>query len=242
MSATEITVLMPMGGLGQRFVDAGYATPKPMIDVEGAPMFIRALESFPSDWKIRHVFVIRQDQESAFGLTDLIRRACPDARIAVLDHDTCGAVETCLIAKDLISPDQPIVIADCDTRFHSTAYREEVESDAFDGVLVGFESTDARYSYAELDEAGVVVRTAEKVPISSHALLGGYYFRSGGLFLSLAERFVSAGLGGSLKEFYVSHLYNLLLQEGGRVGFAAADWFDIWGTPEELAVYLGSKR
>lgn len=238
MDSLEITILMPMGGLGQRFVDAGYSTPKPMIDVEGKPMFIRALESFPSSWNTKHVFVLREDQEEAYGLSSLIQDACPGAQVAVLDHNTRGAVETCLVAKELVSSDLPVIIADCDTRFRSKAYVDEIESQVFDGVLAGFDSTDARYSYAEVVELNRVVRTAEKVPISTHALLGGYYFRSGELLFDLASRFVSEGLKDGLKEFYVSHLYNLLLQDGGCVGFAETDHFDIWGTPEELSQYL----
>lgn len=238
MDTLDITILMPMGGLGKRFVDAGYATPKPMITINGKPMFLRALESFPSSWKVRNVFVIRQDQEDSYGLSRLIDSACPNAQIAILTDNTRGTVETCLLAEDLIDFNLPVIIADCDTRFQSRAYIEAIESQSYDGVLAGFESSDARYSFAEVTDNGEVLKTAEKVPISTHALLGGYYFRSGELFLNLAKHFVSNDLGEGLKEFYVSHLYNMLLHDGGHVGFAEAEHFDIWGTPEELMKYL----
>ena len=42
---TTLQVLMPMGGLGQRFRDVGVFTPKPLIEVGGIPMFKRALRS-----------------------------------------------------------------------------------------------------------------------------------------------------------------------------------------------------
>ena len=35
-----------MAGEGQRFKDAGYTMPKPLIDVDGLPMVIRAAKKF----------------------------------------------------------------------------------------------------------------------------------------------------------------------------------------------------
>jgi CTP:phosphocholine cytidylyltransferase-like protein len=36
---------MPVGGLGERFTRARFSTPKPLIVVDGAPMFKRARAS-----------------------------------------------------------------------------------------------------------------------------------------------------------------------------------------------------
>ena len=238
----DVTILMPMGGLGKRFQDEGYTTPKPMIDVDGMPMFLRALESFPTNWNIDHAFVIRKEQEELYNLRSLIENVCPKGKVAILDHNTRGPTETCFAAESLIDPNKPIIIADCDIRFHSQEYVSFIESESFDGVLVGFDSTDPRYSYAELDSTGRVLRTAEKNPISNHALLGGYYFSSANLFFQLAHRFVDSELPAHLKEYFLSHLYNLLLSQGGTIAFANTDYFDCWGTPEELIAYQRAAR
>lgn len=233
---------MPMGGLGSRFADAGYTTPKPLIEVDGKPMFMRAMESFPADWDIDHVFVVRTDQDERYGLANMIREACPGAKIALLDHNTGGAVETCLVARNLIDTDIPLIVADCDIRFRSAEYRDLAEGMGLDGILASFESSDARYSYAEVDGNGLVTRTAEKVPISRHALLGGYWFKSGGWFLSLADRFLGDGRPDGLAEYYLSHLFNIALSEGAHIGLAAVDSYDIWGTPEELRAYEAKSK
>lgn len=237
----KLTVLMPMGGLGKRFKDAGYTTPKPLIDIDGMPMFLRALESFPLSWEIEYIFIIRADQDRQYKLGEIIKDRCVNASIVVLESDTRGAVQTCLAAKKIIDTELPIIIMDCDIRFTSKQYITEVEKKALDGLLVGFSSHDSRYSYAEIDADSRVIRTAEKVPISNHALLGGYWFKSGRNFISLADRFTSAPLPNGLKEYYLSHLFNMLLEEGCSVGFAEADSFDIWGTPEELIAYKARK-
>lgn len=242
MDKTALQVLMPMGGLGSRFAKEGYSTPKPMIEVDGKPMFMRALDSFAGISNIRHIFVIRKEHDEAYDLANRIRKELPDAKIALLDHDTGGAVESCLIAKDYIDDSIPITIADCDIYFKSRSYFDKVatarDTGKPDGMLLTFPSDDPRYSYVELDEAGKAVRTAEKVVISNHAILGGYFFRSGALFKELAEEFVDQGLPEGLKEYFMSHLFNMLLEREGVIEIADIDTMHIFGTPEELNAYL----
>lgn len=242
MATKALQVLMPMGGLGSRFAKEGYTTPKLMIEVDGKPMFMRALESFKAVADVQHIFVIRQEHEAAYGLSNEIHKFLPDAKIALLDHDTAGAVETCIIAKDLIDDDLPITVADCDIYFESERYFDKVSNSKCDALLLTFPSDDARYSYVELDEAGKVLRTAEKVVISSHALLGGYFFRTGKLLKTLAEQFMSNELPEGLKEYFMSHLFNLLLERGGVVETADIDVMHIFGTPEELNTYLNRNQ
>lgn len=241
--ANTLQVLMPMGGLGSRFTKEGYTIPKPLIEVDGKPMFMRALDSFKEVNNIQHIFVIREEHDEKYDLANQIKKQLPHAKIAVLDHDTGGAVETCLIAKDFINDDEPITIADCDIYFESSVYFAKIsassknESDV-DAMLLTFPSDDARYSYVELDSAGKAIRTAEKVVISNNAILGGYFFRSGKLFKDTAEEFLSNGLPNGLKEYYMSHLFNILLKKDYHISIANIDVMHIFGTPEELNAYL----
>ena len=39
--------IMPMAGEGLRFTNAGYKKPKPLIDINGKPMFIRSAQCMP---------------------------------------------------------------------------------------------------------------------------------------------------------------------------------------------------
>ena len=237
-----LQILMPMGGLGQRFRDEGYDTPKPLIDVEGMAMFQRALAAYDDySGEKRHLFVIRKDTDDEYGLADQIRALLPEAKINILDHNTGGAVETCLIAEDLIDPELPLVIMDCDITFDAPHYfekmREAVEDDAYDGLLLSFDSNDPRYSFAEVNDDGVVTRTAEKVAISTNALMGAYFFTKASTFLDAAHELVDRQLDETMKEYFVSLIYNILIDTGRRVGLAKGS-FTSFGTPEELQRYL----
>lgn len=234
----KLQVLMPMGGLGSRFADAGYTIPKPLIEVDGKEMFLRALDSFKPVEDIDYLFVIRKDHDEKYDLKNSIQTLLPTAKIFILDHDTQGAVETCLLAESAIDNSTPIAIADCDIYFESQQYFEKVGDEAVDAMLLTFPSDDARYSYAQLDEAGNVIKTAEKIVISNNAILGGYYFKSGELFKEVAHQFVDEPLPEGLKEYYMSHLFNLLLEKDKKIAIAPIDVKHIFGTPEELNQYL----
>lgn len=237
-----LQVLMPMGGLGQRFRDAGIDTPKPLIDVNGMPMFKKALASYDSyPGEKRHIFVIRKDTDDEYGLANQIKEILPDAKIKILDHNTRGAVETCLVAEEFIDPDLPLVIMDCDIAFDAGNYfeltQEAIQNNNYDGLLLSFDSDKPRYSYAEVDERGMVIRTAEKVVISNNALMGAYFFTHAKSFLDAAHQLMSNEISESMKEYYVSLIYNILIENNRRIGLAKGTFY-CFGTPEELADYL----
>lgn len=237
-----LQILMPMGGLGQRFRDAGIDTPKPLIDVNGTPMFKKALASYDSyPGEKQHIFVIRKDTNDEYGLADQITEILPDSKIKILDHNTRGAVETCMVAEDLIDPNLPLVIMDCDIAFDAGNYfeliQESIDNDTYDGLLLSFDSDKPRYSYAEIDSNNTVVRTAEKIVISNNALMGAYFFTKGDNFLGAARELMSSDISDDMKEYYVSLIYNILIEKQRKIGLAKGKFY-CFGTPEELTQYL----
>lgn len=239
----QVQILIPMGGLGQRFRNEGYATPKPLIEVNGTRMFLRALHSFDAlDCKKTYHFVVRKDAEEEYRLASSIKEILPEAKVTILDHNTKGAAQTALIAQDMIDPDNPLIIMDCDFEFKSAQYFEFVrailENKIYDGVLLSFSSNDPRYSYAKLDEEGFVSETAEKVVISNNALAGAYCFASGKLFITYANKLIAGGLSDIRKEYYISYVYSEMLNDDLKVKLAGIDIFHSFGTPAELKEYL----
>lgn len=232
-----------MAGEGSRFRNAGWTTPKPLIELDGKPLFVRAIESVKVDGApMKYSLIVRQEHIDEYGIDKGIREILPDAMIYSVEKTTRGAVETCLIAEAGIADDDAVVVMDCDLEFRSAAYKHIIEDtlkneDAAGGALVSFDSDEPKYSYAELDENGNVVRTAEKEVISNHALCGAYFFASGKEFKEVAHRLLNEPV--MLKpEFYVSLLYNYLLAKGDTVKLAAMEDYRSYGTPEELKRYL----
>lgn len=232
-----------MAGEGSRFRNAGWTTPKPLIELKGKPLFVRAIESVKVDGApMKYSLIVRKEHIDEYGIDSGIHEILPDAMVYSVEKTTRGAVETCLIAENGIDDDDAVVVMDCDLEFRSEAYKRIIEdsllnSNAQGGALVSFESQEPKYSYAELNADGNVLRTAEKEVISNHALCGAYFFASGKEFKEVAHRLLDEPV--MLKpEFYVSLLYNYLLAKGDMVKLAPMEDYRSYGTPEELKKWL----
>lgn len=237
----NLHIVMPMAGEGSRFAKAGWTTPKPLIELRGIPLFQRAIGSVAIDGvEMKYSFIVRQEHIDNQHIDRLIKDILPSARVFSVLKTTRGAVETCLVAEPAIDDEDAVVVMDCDLEFRSRRYNELVAAalavpadEADGGALVSFESDNPRYSYAQVDDEGRVLRTAEKEPISSHALCGAYFFGSGKVFKRIAHQLLDDGTHGK-PEFYVSLLYNYLLAEGKVVRLATMEEYYSYGTPEEL--------
>ena len=241
----KLHIIMPMAGEGSRFKQVGIDTPKPLIKANGIPFFIRALSSIKdslclSDMKVTCIIQSKHDADKR--LSEGIKSELPSANIVVLPKLTRGAVETCLAAQPFMDEDDAILIMDCDLEWHCYNYTNKIkdllkeESSDIGGMLLSFNSDKPRYSYAFVED-GIVKRTAEKNVISNNALVGAYYFNTTDDFISAADKLFSENKLLEIKEYYVSLLYNYLIQAKRTVILYSVDSLDSFGTPEELYEY-----
>ena len=82
------SMLMPMAGLGKRFSEAGYATPKPLIPVSGLPMAVQATRDLPAAPATR--FVLRRDLPERETVEAELARSVPGGSVRALDGLTDG--------------------------------------------------------------------------------------------------------------------------------------------------------
>ena len=238
-------IVMPMAGEGSRFKKEGWTVPKPLISLHGQPLFKHAISSVSaSDIDLKYSFVVRQEHIDEYKIDEKIRSYLPNANIFAVLNTTRGAVETCLMAENAIEDSDAVIVMDCDLEFRSQSFmqiiREMLNQEVFEsqgGALVSFDSCDSRYSYAELNDDGFVIRTAEKEVISNHALCGAYFFSSGKKFKQVAHRLLDEP-EFKKPEFYVSLLFNYLLADGETVRLAKMEEYYSYGTPEELQKYI----
>ena len=245
MTLRQLHIIMPMAGEGSRFLKEGWTTPKPLIPLHGIPLFKRAIGSVHADGiQMKYSFIVRQNHIDEYGIDKGIQSFLPEAKIFSVQQTTRGAVETCLMAESAIDDNDAVVVMDCDLEFRSKRFIELIKAElatfgenAEGGALVSFESESPKYSYAEIDENNVVLRTAEKEVISNHALCGAYFFSSGRRFKEVAHQLMNEQ-NFAKPEYYVSLLYNYLIAAGEKVYLAPMEEYYSYGTPEELKRYL----
>jgi RpiB/LacA/LacB family sugar-phosphate isomerase len=225
-------LLVPIAGKGQRFVDDGFHMPKPLIMVDDKHIIDWSFLSINKD-EYDMVFVVRKEHVYNFGMDTILRNKFgEDIKIVETDKITSGTVASCLLAKDLINNKQQLVIYTLDVHFQSKFSIEDVDKDS-NGFILTFKANNPAYSYAELDEDGLVLRTAEKKVISENAAVGIYYFKEGSTFVKYAEEMIDKNLRTN-NEFYVCPLYNLMIENGLKVRTKQVEKMYLMGTPNEL--------
>jgi HAD superfamily hydrolase (TIGR01509 family) len=233
----KMNVLIPMAGAGSRFAAAGYTFPKPLIDVNGKPMIQMVVENLNID--ANFVFVVQKEHRERYNLDTLLNLIAPNCKVVEVDGLTDGAACTALLAKEYIDSDAPLFFANSDqfVEWDSNEFFYKMNETDADGGIVTFKATHPKWSFAKIDDNGIVTEVAEKNPISDLATVGFYYWKHGSDFVKYAEQMITNNVRVN-GEFYVCPVFNQAI-DGGKV-IRTFDVPKMWGTgtPEDLKYYL----
>ena len=238
-------ILITMGGAGSRFSAAGYDRPKPFIEFHGQTMIENVVENLGLD--NQYTFVTQRSHYEEYRLVyERVRNKVQKLHVAVLDGMTRGAAESCLHAKELLDPEMPLMIANCDQmlEWNPVVFKAWLFDTKIDGAIMTFESQSPKNSFARLNEDGYVVETAEKKVISPYATNGIYVWKRAEDFISAAEELISRDLRTN-NEFYVAPCFNINIERGQKIRIYPINGHWPIGTPQDLTIYLdhfGGKR
>lgn len=240
----SINIVIPMAGQGSRFAKAGYKKPKPFIDVLGRPMIAHVLENLSMP-NARFILLARAEHyEEEPETIKWIKNNYP-AQFVLIDKLTEGAACTVLHAHRLINNETPLLIANSDqlVDMEIAHYLEDSRHRGLDGSVLCFEDNHPKWSYAKLDDKGLISEIREKQVISPHATVGIYYFERGRDFVENAlDMFVRNERVNN--EFYVAPVYNYAIKQGKKFGIYSIDKSQMHGigTPEDLDGYLAWRK
>jgi NDP-sugar pyrophosphorylase family protein len=232
--------IIPMAGLGNRFVQSGYELPKMLLEAHGRTLLEWSLSSLPLHLATTVVFIGLKAHETEFSLSSRIKDLYPNlnSSFIFLDQVTRGQAETVYISLSDCNSRLPLVIFNIDTYFESSTLEQKLISADNDGVLGSFESIENRFSFARLDKNGqYVTEVKEKEVISSNALTGLYTFVNVGDFRETYEYHEKYDLT-TKGEFYIAPMYNYLIQAGKEYVLDKAEKHVILGTPGEYEQFL----
>lgn len=233
----NLNVLIPMAGAGSRFEQAGYTFPKPLIDVKGRPMIQVVTDNL--NIKANYIYVVQKEHRKKYNLDTLLDLITPGCKIVEVDGVTEGAACTALLAKKHIDNNNPLFFANSDqfVEWDSNEFMYKMNETEADGGIVTFKATHPKWSFAKVDENGLVTEVAEKNPISDLATVGFYYWKNGSDFVKYAEEMIEKDIRVN-NEFYVCPVFNQAIQDGKQI--RTFDIKGMWGlgTPEDLNNYL----
>ena len=229
-------ILVPMAGLGSRFIKEGFKVPKQLINIKDKHLIDISLDCLDYEG-CNLIFVVRDETVYNFHMDELLRKKFgDDIKVVILDKLTDGSVCSCLFAEEYIDNDAPLIIHTLDIEFEPKFDSHLMNKLNGDGLLLTFKSNSSNYSYAKVDKNGFVTETAEKKAISNNACVGIYGFKKGSDFCKYAREMIERDLR-TKNEFYISPLYNLLIEDGKKILTEPVDKMHVFGTPDEFHFY-----
>jgi len=237
-----------MSGFGERFRQAGYGLPKPLIEIDGKPMIGHVVDLFPGETDF--LFICNQEHldEPAYRMREVLAHCCPTGRVVGIAPHKLGPVHAVLQAAPFVDAERPVVVNYCDFScyWNWADFKRFVAESGCDGAVPAYRGFHPHSlgstNYAYLKERdGWVQDIREKQPFTDrrmdeYASSGTYYFASGRSMLGACEAAQAQGLSVN-GEFYVSLAYKPMLAESQRVAVYELQHFMQWGAPEDLAEY-----
>ena len=240
--------IIPLAGAGQRFIEQGYTTPKPLIDINGKPMVVRAAESLPAAdlW----IFVCRREHIEEFAIDQKLASFFSPCDIVIAEKLTEGQASTCLLAATKLKDDDLVTVGACDNamRWQSQAYNQLATAGDVDFIVWTFRGNAAvlkdpgMYGWVKVNAGGAVESVSVKKPISlnpinDHAVVGAFTFRTAKMFRESIAAMIQAE-GRINGEFYLDNAVNFALAMGLNGRVLNVEEYFCWGTPDELNKYL----
>jgi capsule biosynthesis phosphatase len=236
-----MNIIIPIGGIGQRFKDEGYDTPKPLISVLGKPMIYKVIDNLKIE-STDKIHIVYHNHLKEFNFETLVKFWFPNKNISFisLDYLTKGASETVLKGLETFTPDElkeNVLILDCDT-FYNEDIISKYKSCDNKNVVFYFNDTTSEpiFSYITLKN-NIVTDIKEKNKISDNANTGAYGFESG----EILKKYCSSVLNLD-KEPYISYIYNQMIVDGSTIQGSEIKDFHCVGTPLQLKVYCNQNK
>lgn len=239
---SEIEIVIPMAGLGQRFSIAGFTKPKPLIDVIDKPMIQWVVENIkPKNYRAHFTFICNEEHLKNLQVENLLNSIAPGCTIISARGVTEGAACTVLLATEQLNHARPLLLANSDQWVNVSidAFLDDAFKKQADGSIMTFTSNEKKWSYAKLNTENRVVEVAEKRAISNHATVGIYFFKHANDFVKAAEDMIRKDIRTN-GEFYVCPVYNELvaLQKDIKIYEIPVTSMHGLGTPEDLSAFL----
>ena len=208
----DIQLVIPMAGEGKRFVERGYAIPKPLLPVAGRPMFELVVRNLVTSDVGSVVVACRGEWDIRIQADRLSEELAIPVSIVEVHGTTDGPAGTVELAAPHLRMNEPVVVANSDQFVQGdlAAFYASI-GQTYPGVVLAMEDDDPKWSYVRVNDEGLAEEIREKVLISHLATVGIYGFASAELMLQ-AFADMRAREDTTNGEYYVAPAYRYLFE------------------------------
>ena len=89
-------IIIPMSGIGERFIKAKYKLPKPLIKVAGKPIIAHVIDLFPGETEFLFICNEEHLKNKYYKMKETILKYCPTGKIFPIKPHKKGPVHAIL--------------------------------------------------------------------------------------------------------------------------------------------------
>ena len=240
--------IIPMAGRGQRFIDEGYETPKPLIQVSGRKMFIQAINLLPQ--VKNYSFTLRKDFRK--NNLNTIKNKNKLVFFNHLMKDTNGQATSAKLALDRIYKSnknnlEPLIIGACD---HGAIFCHEklnklITNSDVDIIVWGKRRHAKSITNPEMfgwikEKQNKILEVSVKKPFSNPKndpiIIGTFIFKKPSYYYESYKQIIKKRILVN-GEYYVDSCINEAIKLGYKCYYFEIDQLISWGTPDELKTF-----
>jgi dTDP-glucose pyrophosphorylase len=230
-------IIISTAGLGNRFTERGFKTPKHLIKINNKTLIEFAIDTLDINGK--YFFIIRKTVEN-IELKKILSQY-NNSKIIEIDYVTEGPASSAYLAKDYLNEDEELIITNCDQilEWDSNRFLNESRNKNLDCSVLTYNSDNPKNSFIKVDENDITILIKEKECISNLALVGVHYFKKAKYFTESYEKIYKDNIKTN-NEFYVSNICNLMIKDFnvGYVHLNNNEKYHSTGTPDCYFKYL----
>ena len=230
-------IIIPLGGLGQRFLDMGYNDPKPLIKVLGKEIIFYLLENLKIK-KQDKIYLVYNKNLEKFSFEHQLSKF-NWVKFFKLNRQTSGPVETIYKLTKVLEKNKTnngLLILDGDT-FYKKNITKMIDLKNHAIFYHKTKIKDPIFSYIKI-RSKKIFKIAEKKKLSSNANTGAYYFNDIKKFNQISKQKLKIN-----KKTYVSEIYEELIKRKEKIiGIKLQDKdFSCLGTPKQVVDFSLSR-
>jgi NDP-sugar pyrophosphorylase family protein len=239
-------ILIPIAGKSSFFDDKNSPFSKPLVEIKGKSMIQHVIENLSNiNDEFEFVFIVNSEDCKRFHLHNILKLLAGKCNVVQVNENTKGALCSILLGIKHINNKEELIICngdqivDCNFNEVLSSFREKKS----DVGLITFNSVHPRWSYIRYDDDKNVVETAEKRPLSKHAIAGFYYFKHGLDFVNGAMESIEKGsdINGM---YYIAPSINQLILKNKKITAFEIDSerYQSFYSPKKIREYENETR
>jgi NDP-sugar pyrophosphorylase family protein len=242
-------IIIPMSGSGQRFINAGYTRPKPLIEVDSKPMIEHVVALFPGETKF--TFICNEEHLRTTNMQTILKTIVPSSKIIGIPKtkdNKKGPVYAVSEIFNLIHDEEEAIVNYCDfsTYWNYQDFLKHTRGRKADGAIPSYRGFhphmlgSTNYAFIK-DENQWLKAIKEKEPFTNNRMQefasnGTYYFKKGWYIKQYFQELMDRDI--NIKgEYYVSLVYNLMQRDNLKTSIYEIQHMLQWGTPEDVEQY-----